>query len=78
MQSSLAYTQVAQRLHEKEAGISVDFATLPGDLQAARSPAEREAAEQKIQDKLRAIQAEIESIAPNMRAMERWFFFDHG
>eukprot|EP00048_Salpingoeca_helianthica_P017482 m.237445 g.237445 ORF g.237445 m.237445 type:complete len:1238 (+) comp21141_c0_seq1:100-3813(+) len=64
-------TEVAQRLHEKEALISVDYSQLPSELDPDESAADREATEQQFQDRMRAIQAQIDNIAPNMKAVER-------
>lgn len=44
---------------------------LPDDLSPDDTAAERDATEQQFQDKERHIQAQIDSIAPNMKAMER-------
>ncbi|EGD76402.1 hypothetical protein PTSG_07521 [Salpingoeca rosetta] len=63
-------TDVAQRLYAKEAEIELTFDELPEDLLDVPEE-DRDAVSREFVDRMQKTQAELEHIAPNMRAVER-------
>eukprot|EP00123_Amoebidium_parasiticum_P016939 comp23649_c1_seq1/m.40372 comp23649_c1_seq1/g.40372 ORF comp23649_c1_seq1/g.40372 comp23649_c1_seq1/m.40372 type:complete len:1229 (-) comp23649_c1_seq1:37-3723(-) len=64
-------TQDRSVLHQKEASVQIDFSGLKEELREPLSPEDIESIDQQYLDRLKKLQTQIDTMAPNMRAMER-------
>lgn len=64
-------SEVARRIHNKETNITLDYSELNEDLVSIDSPEDLADVDHQFVDKLQEITSHLESLAPNLKAIER-------